>query len=435
MKTLAGEAALATKLRDLRGVFAQIRDALEARGTDRARSVTLVELSAGERRALAGLCGWREVPSTPKVKLSLAEIDRALRDSVVGVGLVEAVTALFGRLADRRAARIEALAEREALWARARAAVSQRPRLPEWIDDLRAHGRVARAATLEGTTEPALLGRVLEVVSCLPAAGELLPVFALKVLGDAHALDAGRAESALVLRAAAALRSVAPPVNALERRRLWSEVGVVCDALSADVLTLGLRPLGDGLLARHLREATAMGEPRRTTLRELAREQITVAAGTSVFVCENPSIVAAAADHHGARVQAVVCVEGVPSTAAVQLLRALSSAGAELRFHVDFDWGGLRIGNVLLEHLPAARPWRMGVDDYERSVSHRRGVLELVGNPVQACWDAELEPALSRCGVALLEEQVLAELLSDLGQKLGSEKAKGSARVKDGTPI
>lgn len=184
------------------------------------------------------------------------------------------------------------------MWTRARSTVAQRPPLGKWLDDLRAHGRAARAATLAGTTEDALLARVLEVVSRLPAPGELLPVFALNALGDAHSLDAGRAESALVLRAAAALMSVPPPGNAMERRRLWAAVGVVCDALSADVLTLGLHPIGEGLLARHLREATAIGEPRRTTLRELSRESITVAAGTSVFVCENPSVVAAAADRH-----------------------------------------------------------------------------------------------------------------------------------------
>lgn len=93
----------------------------------------------------------------------------------------------------------------------------------------------------------------------------------------------------------------------------------------------------------------------------------------------------------------------------------MSAAGAELHFHVDFDWGGLRIGNVLLEHVPAALPWRMGVADYERAVTQRRGVLELVGSPVQACWETGLDAALRRHGVAVLEEQVLADLLSDLG--------------------
>ena len=133
-----------------------------------------------------------------------------------------------------------------------------------------------------------------------------------------------------------------------------------------------------------------------------------------MFICENPSVVAAAADRLGAKARALVCVEGVPSTAALRLLKGLSDCGAELRFHLDFDWGGVRIGNVLLEHLPAAVPWRLSAGDYERSLAARRGVLELVGSPVDARWDLGLRGALSRHLLAILEEQVMSDLLEDL---------------------
>ncbi|MBS2028781.1 MAG: TIGR02679 family protein [Deltaproteobacteria bacterium] len=401
-------------LEPLRPMLAQVRDALEARGVDRARTLTLNELSAAQRRVLADLCGWPEVPSGPRVKLSLAKLDAALRDSAVGVGLVDAVTAMFGPLADRRAERAKTLAARETIWATARQRIEMRPALLAWLEDLRAHGRAARAATLSRTSEDVILDRALAVVARLPASGMLLPIFALDVLGDAHALDAGEPLSALVLRAAAALTSSPLPSNAVQRRRLWADVGVACDSLSADVLSLGLKPPGDGLLSRHLREASAEGVPRRTTLGELSGTRVTIAPGATVFICENPSVVAAAAECLGARVQPLVCVEGVPSTAGLKLLSDLSAGGAELRFHVDFDWGGLRIGNVLLEHLPAAKPWRLSAADYERSVTLRRGALELAGAPVEARWDKDLRPTLIHHGGAVLEEQVISDLLADL---------------------
>lgn len=402
-------------LEPLRPVLARVRSALEARGVERARSLTLDEVPPQQRQALAGLFGWREVPSGPKVRLSLEGLDAALRESAVGLGLVEVLTAMFGPLADLRAAKADALVARDAVWERARALLEGRPALAPWLEDLRAHGRVARAATLAGATEEALLEDALAVVARLPAGGALLPVFALEVLGDSHALDAGRPLSALVLRAAAALAGASPPSNAAQRRHLWAEVGVACDVLSTDVLALGLRPVGEALLARHLREASAQGVPRRVTLRELAQSGLGVAPGTAVFVCENPSVVAAAADRLGANIRPLVCVEGVPSTAALRLLAGLGASGAEVRFHADFDWGGVRIGNVLLEHLPSAVPWRLGVADYEQGLRAGAGGPELAGAPVDARWDPELREALRRHSRAVLEEQVLGELLADLG--------------------
>jgi uncharacterized protein (TIGR02679 family) len=350
------------------------------------------------------------------VKLSFADLDVALRESVIAQSLADVVTAMFGPIIDRRAEKTLALAKRDTIWEQARVRAGTRAELLRWLEDLRAHGRVARAAALSQRTEGDILDDALNVVERLPAAGILLPVFALEALGDAHALDAGKPLTALVLRAAAALTGTPPPVNAVERRRLWSDVGVACDALSTDVLTLGLVPVGGGMLSRHLREASAAGEPRRTTLRELSQERIAVASKSVVFVCENPSVVAAAADQLGASTRPLVCLEGVPSTAALRLLQGLHESGAELHFQVDFDWGGVRIGNVLLERLPEAKPWRVCAADYERALTAKRGALELAGSPIDARWDSDLRRVLSQHSLAVLEEQVLSDLLCDLAQ-------------------
>jgi hypothetical protein len=45
------------------------------------------------------------------------------------------------------------------------------------------------------------------------------------------------------------------------------------------------------------------------------------------------------------------------------LLRALRAAGARLLHHGDFDWGGIRIGNVLHRQL-SVEPWRFDTEAY-----------------------------------------------------------------------
>lgn len=70
--------------------------------------------------------------------------------------------------------------------------------------------------------------------------------------------------------------------------------------------------------------------------------------GVDVRICENPVVVAAAADALGPACPALVCTGGQPSAAVLVLvlvlLRSLTRAGARLSHHGDFDWGGVRIG-------------------------------------------------------------------------------------------
>ena len=55
----------------------------------------------------------------------------------------------------------------------------------------------------------------------------------------------------------------------------------------------------------------------------------------------------------------------------MHLLRMLAEAGCELRYHGDFDWGGIRIGNVIFGRL-RARPWRFDTADYRAAADRGR---------------------------------------------------------------
>ena len=57
----------------------------------------------------------------------------------------------------------------------------------------------------------------------------------------------------------------------------------------------------------------------------------------------------------------------MPAAAQRCLLSQLAKARAQLCYHRDFDWPGVRIGNhVMREH--GAQSWRFGAADYEAAV-------------------------------------------------------------------
>jgi uncharacterized protein (TIGR02679 family) len=400
----------------LGGLFRAVREALEMRPNGTARSAKVAVGTEVERRAIADLLGWKELPGA-RVRIRLDELDRALRASKAEIGLLDAVVLLGGPVRNRRAERCLASVEREAMWeaARTHPRVAGRVELVAWLDALRSSGLVGRAARAAEIAEPTLLAQAVAVAARLPAAGTMLAVLASEETGDSHALDPGRALSALVLRAAAALAgwSVVPS-SAAERRRLWAAVGVACDPLSTDVLTLGLRPSGSARLARHLRESSDDGEPRRITLRELAAVTLDEPRGMWISVCENPSVVAAVADRLSFATGPLVCLDGIPSTAALVLLRQLTASGARIRFRADFDWAGIRIGNIVRRQVPGAAPWRFSEADYRRTLEAVGDAIDLAGAPVTASWDGGLTAAMGDAGTAIQEERLLADLLSDL---------------------
>ncbi|WP_329036484.1 DUF2399 domain-containing protein [Streptomyces sp. NBC_01725] len=56
------------------------------------------------------------------------------------------------------------------------------------------------------------------------------------------------------------------------------------------------------------------------------------------------------------------------------MLRGLSARGADLLYHGDFDWGGVRIATTLRRSVPW-RPWRYNAAHY------RAAVVRVAGAP------------------------------------------------------
>jgi len=295
--------------------------------------------------------------------------------------------------------------------------------LATWLERLRGSGAVKRTAPNPQAAQ-ALLAHLAAVLEALPADGQPLAGFAARVAGGAHALDEGRPLAALALGAVRALAKLASPgpdeSHTEARREAWASVGLLCDELSSFVLALGLPGEQQTASGRILRVARESGQPVWLTLRQLVRDMPSWTSASreglwrqTVYICENPAVVALAADRLGPECAPLVCTSGQPSAATMLLLRALGAAGARLVHHGDFDWGGIRIGNVLHRRL-ALEPWQFDTEAYIRAADAVASCQPLVGTPVRASWDPRLSETMRHAGRRIEEELVLDRLLVDL---------------------
>ncbi|MFF3425184.1 TIGR02679 family protein [Streptomyces sp. NPDC002602] len=382
------------------------------RRLEREQSLTgPVSLSAPteEQRAAAERLLGRSPGSGRSLTVRLDDVDAVLRRSGVSPhGLAAAVTALTGPVVALDSAKeADARAWQEA-YAPLDAMANEIPALAPWTVRMRGDGLLRR---LVGTPAAAhsLLGEVVTVLRALPADPPVsLPAFAARVLGAAHALDDDTPRATVTLAGIRALTGFPDGAGAEWRREAWASAGLLRDELSSTVLTLNLRgtPVLDW--------AADAGEPTVLTLRQLIRNPLAICAA-SVRICENPTVLAAAADVHGADSAPLICLQGQPSVAAITLMRHLHQGGTTLHYHGDFDWGGLRIAAALLRRVPWL-PWRYTTADYRAAALTHPGGLPLTGRPAEAPWDPCLPDALEELGVRIEEETVLDALLSDLAR-------------------
>lgn len=378
------------------------------------------DLSPQEHLALAELTG-RAPRTANSMRIDLAALDTALHGAGLATSLRDALERLDGPIEHRATARAAAQARWSAVAAGTRHAV-----LASLLQSVSGSGLLKRLAGQDADAALRLCQRAEAVLHRLPAAGLPRSELAARALGDAHALDAGQPTATLVLAAlrhaeaasAADARADEPAAiaNAPEERarEVWARAGVLVNELARPALCLNLPVHGDPTAVSHL------GEPAYLSLRRLLRAPPAWAvAGREVFVCENPNLLAIAVDRWGVRCAPLLCTDGMPAAAQRCLLVQLARAGARLRYHGDFDWPGLLIGNQLMSNH-GAQPWRFCTADYQAALGHAAHAdYRLAGTPVAATWDAALAPAMQAHGLAVAEEALAALLLPDLACSRG----------------
>jgi uncharacterized protein (TIGR02679 family) len=361
---------------------------------------TLTGLNAIERRALEGLLG-RTAKTAASMRLTVSELDDALSRAALAPTLRHALELLDGPLHDLKAQR-ETL---ERTWSGLLTNVEE-PRLKALLATTSGTALLKRLSGSDPHAARELLQQTQRVLARLPEHGIPRAQLAAQTLGDSHALDTGYPVSSLVLRAAT------PPAAAQadddERpREQWARLGVTVNELAAPALCLNL-PIQQSPLA-----VLAPGEPVHLTLRKLLRDPpVWAARNRDVFVCENPNIVAIAADRLRENCAPLVCTDGMPSAAQQTLISQLRASGARLLYHGDFDWPGLRIGNFVIRVL-GAMSWRFGTEDYLTACLTGGSKLGDTDR-VEAQWDARLAAAMADRSCAIHEEAIAESLLLDL---------------------
>jgi len=393
LRQLLGAAELAPLRQRLRKACAQAGPGLEP------GPLRLTGLAAYEAEALQALSG-RAPRLARSLTLDLAELGASLHAAGLAAGLREALEALDGPIVSRHerdaaAAAWPALAN-EAPHPALRALLAQPPSL----------GLLKRLAGGDPRAAQALCESAARVLHALPAPGHPRARLAAICLGDAHALDDGQPVATLVL---AALRQAATDDDAERSRTLWVSQGVAVNELARPALALNLPWPG---------AAPTRGEPQYWPLRRLLRQPLAwQVAGCDVFVCENPNLLALAADALGPGCAPLLCTDGMPAAAQRTLLQQLRAAGARLRYHGDFDWPGIAIGNQLMRAF-GAHAWRFGSDDYRAAMAEPQRIrAALRGSPVAATWDTELATAMAASDCALPEEALFETLCGDLARR------------------
>ena len=386
------------------------------------RAVRLTRLDTDQQVALADLMAMPRLPG-PDLRLRLEAVAAAF--GVTEPGLHQLLEDLRGPLADRASQRERTHRDRDELWSEVADAVDGLG-LGDWVARLRAAG--VPDADVAG--HRARLLPLLALVAGLPLpAPEPLPVVALRITGDPHALDQGWLRTVLA-DAAATLIGRPTPTDAESTRTALRGVGIVPDQLSVPVVSVGLRPSGDGPLGHYMRELSDAHEPVALTAAQLRRWPVTVR-HERVWVVENPAVLEAIA--RSDVTAPIVCSSSWPTDAVVELLDQLTASGTTLHYHSDLDGSGLALTGHLLRRFGAV-PWQMGAHDYLEAVGSARMPLVTDGSLPETPWDPDLRQVMLEHRRVVYEEQVVDRLLWDLRAADGTEVRPGDRGRPPPTP-
>lgn len=399
---------------ELRWLWSAVADAGDRRGdtvlVDGPAITVAAPADPASRAAVSGLIPG-PISSEQRVRVPLDALTRMVlaRGPALTPGSV-AAHATGRRLAVKAAERRARIERTDSIMAALIAACADEPRLAGAGEDVVEHlRRTGWAARMRNQVDPEgfahmaveVVGRVLGIPE-----GERFDR-RLLVPGDPHALDEGRTLAGVVL-ALLEYRGVISSAPGTTTRSAWGQAGVDSDNLTGGLTALGIYPSGWNIPAG----VTCTLPPR-----ELAARRWPTAPdpGRWVFVTENPSILAAAADmvaRHPALADParLLCTMGTPSAVEVASIARLAAAGWGIAVRADFDVAGVRHVTTLLDGVPGAVPWRMGRGDFVASSPS----VGATGPCPPTPWDPSLAMTMTASGTVAFEEALLPSLLADL---------------------
>jgi uncharacterized protein (TIGR02679 family) len=446
-----------------------------------AGQVVLHACTVEERREIARFLKKRISPDETLV-VRLSDFQRALDESGFACELAELLAALYpGRSHVTRPQAREMRAQVQQRFYDDLSALAEE--LPaeaagrRWLL-LGAHGRdylFRRYKNEVPASQEEVLLFVRNVVDALdqlptPPAYERLSLFAERISGDPHRLDASSPAGRLFLHALQDLVDLAHPqigeqimaemeakdveetiltqgstsnlteedtVPSREREQqrhlLYYEAGLLTDTLSSTVAAFQLARAEDAAGQPDQLIANAGARVLVLPLRQLLAWEKLVPASEHVYLFENPQVFedivdeleqrAASANDIAQKIwPTLVCTAGWPSVAAIRLLNLLteSAPGITLHYSGDFDLPGLRIAAYLQRRYPAhCRLWRLDPSSYLAALHHKSASFEssdlaaLQALPVQF---ASLVATMQEKGRKAYQEGIRFLLLRDIAE-------------------
>ncbi len=352
------------------------------------------------------------------LRYDLVKLGAALSFAQLPSDWNEILTALHGPVPDEKLASQAKRLAWQHFWSQVTSLLGANAFLhcDEWLESLRRDGSLRRHCKGDTEIGVKMLLTATRLLQALPLLEERpLTSVAAEFCGSSHALDAGTPLSTLVLRGLA-LRFERPmPARSDQRRDLWAAVGVICDDLSAPVLTFNLGLRGDSSLCQLIAMTSADLQPVYLTTRMLwAADWSRIICPQEVYVCENPTIISLAATQLGNRCPPIICVNGEPCHAARRIMRLLCDAGCSLWYHGDFDWAGIAIAERIFTEF-GAKPWLFDLDAYEEAMPLES--RHLTGTPIPTPWAPALSITMQNHGKAYDEERLADFLINALSQR------------------
>jgi uncharacterized protein (TIGR02679 family) len=373
-------------------------------------TLTLENVAPDERRAIDQVLR-RPTTRGTTLRVPLDAALRQLKKANLANSWNDVLDLLFGPPNPSRTAAVANSKAWEDLWNRAPALLPNiEAAFSKWLEQMKRDGLLKRLSCDRPEQAEVWLTQACRLLQYVPLQDEPIAKVAARFTGNSHALDSDAPLATITLRAIAVLYGLSMPTSAAERRGLWSKAGIICDELSAPVLSFNLSLQGAYPLTELLGIARTARVPLHLSTRLLlTTDWRSVTGPERVYVCENASVIASIVRRLGSASAPVICLDGEPKTAGWLLLDRLKDAGSELLYHGDFDWKGVAIAGRVMSRV-SAKPWRYSDKDYLAAP----GTELLTGAREPTPWCPELATAMAERQISVHEEAVVDVLVNDL---------------------
>lgn len=440
--------------------------------------VTLRDCTAEEQREIARFLKKR-LPSHDTLIVRLSDFQRALNESGFSCALADLLTALYPERShltrpQQRKLRIQSQQRfYEALSALADTLPSQGEGRHWFLSG--AHGRdylFRRYKNEDPALQDVVLCSAHTVIEALdhlptPPAYERLSLFAQRISGDPHGLDAQSFAGRLFLRALEDLTTLAhsqgsgqtsPEEDAKnrgesttasandpalseedtsssqehdhQRHLLYYEAGLLTDTISSTISVFQLAYAEDAAEQRDPMLESTKARILILPLRQLLAWKKLAPASEQVYLFENPQVFEDIVDELQRRANSgtderkvwptLICTSGWPSVAAIRLLSLLTETDPQIVLHYsgDFDLAGLRIAAYLQNRYPAhCRLWHLDPSSYLAALHHKSMSFDSTDFIALQALPAHFTPlvaAMQEKGRKAYQEGITSLLLKDI---------------------